>query len=133
MSGIIVIAVHRSGRDHADRRIRLLTLHHPRLYTAGLRAQQEIIRNIKSILHVSGRMVFGKIQGFKVKIIIVNFGPFHHVKAHMHENLFNRTVRQRNGMQMAALRFTSRQCNIHGIVGQLRLQRFGFQNFRPFF
>ena len=104
MGGVVIVSVHRAGGNHADGRVRLLALHGARLHAAGLGAQQEIVRNVEGVLHITGRMILGQIQRFKVKVVVVNFRAFDYVEAHMHEDLF---VGQRDGMQMPARRFAS--------------------------
>ena len=89
MGGVVIVAVHRAGRNHADWRVRLLALHGAGLDAAGLGAQQEVVRNVEGVLHVPGRVVLGQVQRFKVKIVVVDFRAFDDIEAHMHEDLFD--------------------------------------------
>src|SRR4051812_27056506 len=68
------IPVHSSWANNADGKCPFL--HFANLHIAGMGAQQPVgmLRDIKSILHVAGRMVFGKIQCSEVVPVIFYLG-----------------------------------------------------------
>jgi hypothetical protein len=52
-----------------------------------MRPEDHIVSDIKGILHVSGRVVFGQIQSLKVVIIKFNLRAFLNAKAHGNKDI----------------------------------------------
>src|SRR5579862_8436935 len=103
------ISIYPPRTDDADRR--LLAFHHSCLHAARMRAQQpvRILRNIKCILHVTGRMIFGQVQGSKVVPVIFNFGSFCNGKTESSENVHDLVSDEADGVPAAKGQFVSRQ------------------------
>ena len=76
-----LVAVDPSRTDDPDRR--LLPFHRPGLNAAGMGTQQPVglLMDIKSILHVPGRMVLRKIERCEVVPVVFDLRPFLHREA----------------------------------------------------
>ena len=64
-----------------------MLLHHARLHGGGLRAQKNIIGDIKRVLRVSCRVVFRNIERLEVIIIVFDLRPLRNGKAHADKNI----------------------------------------------
>ena len=80
-------AVYAAGGDDADRR--LLYLHGSRLYGRGLRAQQDVIRDVEGILRVSCGVIFRNIELLEVVEVVFYLGAFRNREAHTDKDLFH--------------------------------------------
>ena len=76
-----------SRRNHTDWKLSFFHLTH--LNRRRLRAQENIVINIKRILFIFRRMVRRNIQRFKIIIIQFHFRPFHNFISHTHKNAFH--------------------------------------------
>ena len=74
MGDIRIGAVNPPGRKDPDRR-RLL-FHDPDLDRRGMGAQNDIVFDIKRVLHIPGGMIFGNIQGLEIIVIQFDFRTF---------------------------------------------------------
>lgn len=90
VGGIIIIpSVYFSGTDDLDRNPSLPGFHGAYLNRGGLGPQQDLRCDVKGILHIPGRMVFGKVEGLKIIIICLHFRTLRHFKAHSDKDIFD--------------------------------------------
>ncbi len=68
---IVIMPVDRAGDNNLQRR--LAAFHSPDLDRRGVRPQQSI-GNENCVLHIPRRMILGKIQRFKIMVIILDVG-----------------------------------------------------------
>ena len=122
VGGIGVRAENAAGNQDLDGR--LFHIHHTDLAAAGLGAQDNVICNVESILHIAGRMIFRNIQAGEVVVIVLNFGPFKNLKAHAGKNIDNLVFDQRDGMERAGFTMCARQRDVHSL-GTVALCEFG--------
>jgi len=93
-----LIAVYATGTDDPDRR--LLPLHRPCLYIAGMCTQQPIglLVDIESVLHIPGRMVLRHVEGGKIMPVVFDLGAFRHGKTQSSENMDDLVAYHRDRM-----------------------------------
>src|SRR5450756_837507 len=96
-----LVAVYPPRAENTERR--LLTFHYPGMDTAGMRPQKPVrlLINIKSVLHIPGRMIFRKIQRGKIMPVIFNFRTFRHRETQSPENMNDLVTYQGNRMMGA--------------------------------
>ena len=78
MRDIRIGPVNTAWRQDPDGR-RLLQ-HGPDLYRRGMGSKDDIVLDIKRVLHISCRMVLGNIECFEIIIILFDFRTFHNGK-----------------------------------------------------
>src|SRR5262245_20386132 len=75
----------------------------------------------ESILHISSRVIFGKIQGLKVMIIILDVGSTRHFVPHAPENVDDFIHHRSDRVTVAVLQAASRKRNINSLPAQRSL------------
>src|SRR5690606_19327785 len=68
---------------------RFTALHDADLDWRGLRPQEDLIRDVKGILHVSCRMVRRDVEGFKVVVVGLNLRALNHFKAQPYKDFLD--------------------------------------------
>ena len=135
MCRVTVGTEHPAGHKHFDGR--LLAVHHADLSAAGLGPEQQVVLQVKSILHIPGRVILRNIQPGEIMIIILNFRTFKHIETHAGKNIDHFIFHQGQRMKMAQRLFFCRKGNIHGFAAvaelQLRLFHLFAQDFILFF
>ena len=111
------IAIHPSRTNDTYRG--LCVFHDAGLYRGGMGAQQHVGRtlNEECVLHVPGRVVFGKVQCREYVPVVFDFGPFGNGESQASENIANFVPYQRNGVAGSQWYGVSRASKIYGIVG----------------
>ena len=99
MGGIRVAAEHTAGDQHLDGGLH--PVHGADLAVGGLGAQQKILGQIKSILHIPGGVILGHIQAGEVVVVIVDLRGIAHLKAHTCKGIDDLVFHQRDGVQRA--------------------------------
>ncbi len=112
-----VRTINSARRDYADRR--LLLFHCAHLNGRGLRAEQNVVGNIESVLRVARRVIFGDIERLEVVIVVLDFGTFNDVEAHAHEYIFHFALNCRERVSAADLRHFCRERNVNALGFQL--------------
>ena len=97
-------------------------LHSPCLYRGSLGTHEDILGDIKGILHIPCRMVLWQVQCLKVIIILLYLRAHLYREAHLHEDALDFHQRHGQGMQMTARGTAPRQGNINLFAGQALLQ-----------
>ena len=64
-----------------------LFFHGPDLNRRGVGSQDDIVRYVKGVLHVSGRVILGDVQGLEIVPVAFDLGPFHDVESQPHKNI----------------------------------------------
>src|SRR5688572_28812494 len=92
------ITVNTSGTYYPDRKFTFF--HFADLHIAGMCAQQPIrvLMNIKCILHITGRMMFRKIERCKIVPVIFNLRAFCNNKSQSFKHLDDPVFHQADGM-----------------------------------
>ena len=98
-----VTAIDAPGRDHADRSIRLVLLHRTCLHGRGLRAQQNILRDVEGILHIARGVILRQVERLKVVVVRLNLRAFLYRKAHLQKDFLDAVQRDRERMEMSDL------------------------------
>src|SRR5665213_2965849 len=95
------VAVNPTRADDADRWF--LFFHYPGLHAAGMRAQEpvRILMNIKSVLHITRRMIRRKVQCGKIVPVVFYLRTFCNGKTKPPEDLHNAVPDQADGMARA--------------------------------
>ena len=78
-------AVDAPGADDADGR--LARGHDARLHGRGVRAQDDVVVDVESVLRVAGGMVLGQVEQLKVVVVVLDLRAFDHLITHANENL----------------------------------------------
>ena len=78
-----------------------MCLHRSRLHGRGMRAHENVFRDVKGILHVARRMILRQVQCLEVVSITLDFRALFDAVAHRHENAFDALHRDRQRMQMS--------------------------------
>ena len=63
--------------------------HYTDLYRRSLGSQYDIVIDIKGVLGVSGRVVFGDVQCLKVVVVVLHLRALGNVKAHAHKDVLD--------------------------------------------
>ncbi len=87
MRGIVIVTINRAWHDDLQRR--LAVFHGADLHRRGVRPQQPIVGDENSILHIPSRMIFRKVERFKIMIIVLNVGAAGDFKAQAVKNIDN--------------------------------------------
>ena len=127
-----VAAVDAPGRNHANGCIRRALLHRARLYGRGLRAQEDVLRDIERVLHIACGVILRQIQRFEVEVVALDLGPLLDGKAHLQEDRLDAVQRDRERVQMSYGCRASRQGHVNLLGGNLvrklpRRQFFGLR------
>ena len=85
VGNIRVTPVDLSRSDNANRRG--LLFHGTNLNRRGMGPQDNIVGDIKGVLHVPGRVVFRHVESLEVVIIRFNFRAFHDVESETCKNI----------------------------------------------
>ena len=72
--------------------------------------------DIKGILHVSGRVVFGKVQGSKIVPVVFDLGAFRNGKAQPAEDMDDLVADQRNRMMRSEGDEISREAEVDSMA-----------------
>ena len=114
-----IAPIHPAGNENPNRR-RLL-LHHPNLNRRSMRAQQTPLfaRQVKSVLRIAGRMIYGRIERVKTMILILHFRPGGNGKAQSPEAPHNLLSHLRQRMKSSPAQAASGQAEVG------RMLRFG--------
>ena len=107
-----VAAIDTPGRDHSDRSIRLVLLHRTCLHGRGLRAQQNILRDVEGILHIARGVILRQVERLKVVVVRLDLRAFLHRKAHLQKDFLDAVQRDRERMQMSDLHRAAGQRDI---------------------
>src|SRR5512138_1143812 len=76
MSSIIITTINCPRSN--DPKWRFLLQHGTNLYRRRVGPEEKIILNEECVLHVPGRVVFGKVEGFEIVVVELYFRPFCH-------------------------------------------------------
>ena len=85
------------------------------------------IRNVKSVLHLTSRMVCRHIQRIKVMKLVFNVRPFGNLKSHLPENSDNLFINFAHRMNTSLVFRTTRQGHVNFFLSQLGIQLFCLQ------
>ena len=96
--GIVIMAVNRAGDNNLQRR--LAAFHSPNLDRRGVRPEQSIVGDENRILHIPRRMIFGKIQRFKIMVIVLDVGATGDLETQTVKDLDNLIDHQRERMRL---------------------------------
>src|SRR5580704_4691354 len=90
------VSVHAARTNNPDGWF--LFFHYPRLNTACMRAQEpvRIFMNIKCVLHIPRRMIFGQVERCEIMPVIFYFRAFRHRKSEPPEDLNNSILNNTN-------------------------------------
>ncbi|EGE58936.1 hypothetical protein RHECNPAF_253009 [Rhizobium etli CNPAF512] len=133
MRGIAVLAIGLAGNDDADRR--LLRFHGAHLHRRGVGAQHLALTVLvgieeEGVVHLAGRVAFGKIQRGEIVIIGLDIGTLGDREAHVGEDRGDLIDDLADRMDAAALgrRGAHRQADIDRFGLQPRIDRRHFQH-----
>ena len=87
MRGIVIVTVNRAGHDDLQRR--LAVFHGADLHRRGVRPQQSIVGDKNRILHIPRGMIFGKVQRFKIVVIVLDVGAAGDLETQAVKNIDN--------------------------------------------
>ena len=111
MRRVVVRAEHLARGENLNRR--LLLFHHVNLPRRGLGAEQELIAQIKSILHVARRVVLRRVERGEVVVIRLDLRALVNLKAHARKGFDHLISDQRVRVEIAARNFRARQRDIN--------------------
>ena len=72
---------------------RLLLLHDPHLHGRCVGAKQNAIRDEERVVKRAGRMIGGRVQGFEVVVLGLDFRPLGYLVAHADEDVLDLPLR----------------------------------------
>jgi hypothetical protein len=111
--GIVrVPAVHLAGRDDAHRRLALL--HDPDLHRGSVGAEQDLVVEIKGVLHVPGRVVRRDVQGLKIVPVQLHFRAGNGLEAQVQEDVADFLHGAGQGMEASQRRPAAGEGDIDG-------------------
>ena len=105
--------------------------HGPHLHPAGLGPQKNILRDVKGVLGVPGRVILGEVQGLKVVVVGFHLGAVHHIEAHAQKDLLHLVQHQGDGVTVAGGRGGTRHGDVNGLGPQLLLQEGSLKGLGP--
>ena len=133
VGGVRVDAVGAARADHADRR--LLGQHGAHLHRRGVGTQQHaraVFLRIEEegVVHLAGRMTFGKIQLGEIVVVGLDVGPFGDGKSHVGEDRRQLVHHLAERMDPALLGqgLAYRQRDVDGLGRKPRVERGRFQD-----
>src|SRR5436305_5801966 len=111
------VSVHAARTNNSNRWF--LFFRYPRLYTAGMCAQQpvRILMNIKCILHVPRRMIFGQIKCCEIMPVVFDLRTLCYGKAEPSKDLYNAVSRDTDRMSRTYLNRIAGQRPVHVVDG----------------
>ena len=114
------VSVHAARTNNPDRWF--LFFHYPRLYAAGMCAQQpvRILMNIKCVLHVPRRMIFGQVERCEIVPVIFNLRTLCYGKSESSKDLHNAVSHDADRMSGAHFDWIAGKTPIY-LVGSWRL------------
>ena len=99
-----------------------------RLYGRGLRAQEDVLRDIERVLHIARGVILRQIQRFEVEVVALDLGSLLDGKAHLQEDLLDAVQRDRERVQMPHGRRPPRQGHVDLLGGNL-VRKFPLRQF----
>ncbi len=99
---------------------RLSILHGPDLHGGGVRAEKQVIREVKGIPIVSSGMMRREVQRFEIVVIRLDLRPLFDRKTHRDKNILNFLLEEDDGMRGPPVFLFSRQSEVNFL-----LDRFG--------
>ena len=115
MGSVRVRAEHTAG--HQDLDGRLLNVHGADLAAGSLGTQQELLRQVESVLHIACRVILGHVQAGKVVVIVLDLREGAHRKAHAGEHVDDLVGDQGQRVQAAHGAGLGGQGDVHRLGG----------------
>jgi hypothetical protein len=120
-----VTAIDSPGADHPEGRF--ASFHGANLNRRGVSTQKRAGVKIEGIVHGTGRVMAGNIEGFEVVVIVFDFRPLLHRIAGFAEELFDALESAGDRVQPTQILTTTGQGHINRFTGKLLLQGLTFQ------
>src|SRR6185295_9299675 len=116
MSRVIIVAVNRTGDYYLKRRV--ARFHRADLHRGCMGSEHSIIGNKKSILHVAGGMILGKIKCLEIMVIILNVRSTRDFEPHAPENIDDLVDHECQRMAASSRRPRSGERDIDALFGK---------------
>ena len=92
--------------------------HYTDLYRRSLGSQYDVVIDIKGVLGVPGRVVFGDVQCLKVVVVVLHLRTLGNVKAHAHKDVLDFVQNDGQRVLVADLRQGAGHGHIQGFLSQ---------------